>query len=283
MGLVRLNTLQVNLLHGLEFHVGLGVASGASAELAESVILVQVELRSLQVLVDVFAKHLLEIISVSLSLLGVHLALAQVVQVGTAVASFRRLVSHTLRALRDLTSIHDTVLTVVRVTHELISLNSGWAGRWSALRLIVVVIMLVSSTLMESSHSGCQSLKLSAASWDVRRSLDSIHKALLVILDTLPSELTLGHTAVRISHPDLRTGRHQVLKITLLLLLCSLFGLFPRHLGVKMDIRLWLFTRPSLALLKLRFFNDGIDIVTLVKSLICHIVVGWRISHCTIN
>jgi len=54
LGLVRFDALQVNLLHSLQFHVGLGVAACASAELAESVVLIQVEFRSLQVFVNIF-------------------------------------------------------------------------------------------------------------------------------------------------------------------------------------------------------------------------------------
>lgn len=44
LGLVRFDTLQVNLLHSLQLQVGLRVAACTSAELAESVVLIQVKL-----------------------------------------------------------------------------------------------------------------------------------------------------------------------------------------------------------------------------------------------
>ena len=92
----RLDALQVDLLHCLQLHVSLRIAACTSTVLAEFVVLVQVELRALQVLVYVLTKHFFEVTVylITFALLSsAHLALTQLVQIAAAVPAFRRLVS----------------------------------------------------------------------------------------------------------------------------------------------------------------------------------------------
>ena len=90
-----LDSLQVYLLHFLQLKVGLRVSASALAELTQLVVLVKVELRTLQVLIDVLAEHFFEVtvVHVPLLLLCTHLTLAQIVQVASAFTLLRSLVS----------------------------------------------------------------------------------------------------------------------------------------------------------------------------------------------
>jgi len=87
--------------------------------------------------------------------------------------------------------------------------------------------------LVETSNGRGQRLQLGSTTWYVRWRLDPVHQALLVILDTLASELALGLATVGAGHIDLTIGWHQILQVTSLFLLFALFlSLLPGELQV---------------------------------------------------
>lgn len=166
----------------------------------------------------------------------------------------------------------------MRSTHKLVTLDSRWAGIWTAMRPVVIKIVNWSRFgLVEASHSCRQSLKLGTATWDVGRGLDPVHKALLVVFDALTSELTLRVAAVGVSHVDFLACRHQILEIAgLLLFLRLLLGLSLGHLGVEADVCLLL---PLLPGVLLSFLGDGLVVFVLVDALVLDIIVCRGVFH----
>ena len=240
---VRLDALQVDLLHRLELHVGLGVAAGTPTELAQLVVLIKVELRPLQVLVHILAKHLLEVTLATLttvftpSLRCIHLALSQVVHIAIGRVASRPL---------PLTLAADLRSAVQRITaHQLVALDFGGAGggttRRPPLNFVTVCLQFGLVRLVEACNGRGERLELGPTSRDVGRSLDPVHETLSVVLDTSAPELALGLTAIGIRHIDFSVRGHQILKITSLLLLLGLFlGLLLRHFHVDADLSLGL-------------------------------------------
>lgn len=180
------------------------------------VIGLDVPLRLLEILVDVFAKHLLEVTivllsgaSASLSTQVIDVVACLILGVQTTSAS-KTLRDHALAKL----GVH--VGELLRfLSYKLISLCLWWlASSWSGTSLGEVVIEVVGTWfwLIEPSNSTGESLKLSTSTWDIGWSFNPIHQSLLVILDARSSELTLGLTSIGISHGHLSLSGHEVLQ-----------------------------------------------------------------------
>ena len=111
------------MLHRLELHVGLRVATCSTAELTQLVVLIKVKLGALKILVHILTEHLFEVTFalVASTLRGVHFTGAQFVQVSVTV----------LRFLPSLTLISKLRSVKGITTHKLVALDSGWAGSGS--------------------------------------------------------------------------------------------------------------------------------------------------------
>jgi len=136
--------------------------------------------------------------------------------------------------------------------------------------------------LVEASNSRCKCLKLCLTTWDVSWRLDAVHQALFVVLDALPSELTLGHTAIRVSHFDFTTRRHKVLEIARLLLFLNLFlsfAFWQLMCGLDLGLRLRALSLLALGADTIRFLRDRFVVLVLVETLVRNVIVGRGVLH----
>ena len=140
---------------------------------------------------------------------------------------------------------------------------------------------------VEPGNSGCKRLQLGFTSWDISRSLDSIHEALFIVLDSWPPELALRDASVGVSHVDFAISRHQVLQVIHVLLL--FLGLFPgptlRHLCRDIQIRSLFLSFPMLTTLifAIRLFRNGLVVFILIEALVRNVVIRWRVLHGAIH
>ena len=313
------DSLQVCLLHILQFGSSSGrVSSRSTGEMTHLLIGLDVPLRLLEILVDVFAKHLLEVTIVLLSGASTSLSTHVIDVVACLILGVQT--TSASKALRDhaLAKLGVHVGEFLRfLSNKLISLCLWWlASSWSGTSMGEVVIEVVGTRLwlIEPSNSTSESLKLSTSTWDIGWSFNPIHQSLLVILDARSPELTLGLTSIGISHGHLSLSGHEVLQhLCLLLGLLLLFLLLDRHLivishhnwishGLLLSILtarvvslivLWdsfnvfhilvivvIFLFIILSLLELLLL---LLLLHLIKSLILHVVVSWSILHHAVN
>ena len=135
---------------------------------------------------------------------------------------------------------------------------------------------------MEACNSRCECLELCLTTGDVSWRLDAVHKALFVVLDALPSELTLGHAAIGISHIDFTTGRHQVLEIARLLLFLYLFlsfAFWQLMCGLDLGLGLGTLSRLALGADTMRLLRDRLVVLVLIEALVRNVIVGRGVLH----
>ena len=128
-----------------------------------------------------------------------------------------------------------------------------------------------------------------------------------MVLDAWNSELALRLTTIGVSRPHFILRRHQIFDISsvLLLFLAHPFSLsLGKRVKVGLELGRWL-TLPSARLLRLGLPHSGVAlgtmrllrdrfivfilvaifilVVILVEPLVLPVVVGWSVTHCTVN